>query len=177
MLVSETYGIYDSPRVYYRNDGTVLDLTYQSGASVTSVDGELVITTSTSGEKKVNFPTGYFTNSENVCCEMEYRGGGGSQIFAISLNNSSNSSQGYVSMGASDTTMYFAIAQNGTSTVPVDLQVGDIFRFVRENGYTKVYQNGTLLKEEYRSISNYRFGFYTNNGRIQKWDNITIYEL
>lgn len=173
---SETITIYDSPQIHYTNDGTVVDLEYQSGVSVTSVDGEIVITTSSSGEKKVNFPTEYFASSRNVCCEMEYCGGGGSQIFAISINNSSNTSQGFVAVDSSKG-MYIAIASSGTNSIYPRLEIGDKVKFVRENGYTKIYINDYQIDSRSRSVSSIRFGFYTNQNRLQKWKNIIIYDL
>lgn len=155
----------------YFNDGSDIKLYNPQNAIITTKNGILTITTNTTGEKKVSFPTEWFSTSDNVFVEMTWCGGA-NQPIALSLNNSSNNSVGWLSHNGNST------FTNGLSTssrsVTGTIELGDVFRLSRENGVTKFYQNGVLLFQATRSISDFRFGFYTNNSRVQSWKDIKV---
>ena len=68
MISSETYEVQD---LLYYNDGTKTSgITYPSGVTLTTVDGALKITGTTSGEKSIFYPP-TFTTDSNFEYEVE----------------------------------------------------------------------------------------------------------
>lgn len=159
------------PNILYTNHNT-LNLHNPQGANITSTDEYIQITTNTSSEKKVNIPTEWFASNSNVFIEWTYVDGGTVQPMAFSINNSSNSaSGGYFSYNGS--TFSFVLGSNTSLTRTVNN--GDKILVVRYNGYTEVYHNNILIHRASKSISgDYRFGFYTNNGRVQRLKDIKV---
>ena len=157
----------------YFNDGSDTDLHNPQGATITTNNGYLTITTSTNGEKKVNFPTQWFTPNENVYMEMTYCGGS-VQPIALCFNNTSNTTYGWVSYDPTTNKFSNALSGSGVS-VSGTIKIGDVFRLERVAGDSRFYQNGRLLFTYTRTFGgNFRLGFYTNNSRVQSWKNIKI---
>lgn len=159
------------PSIVYSNHLTN-DLNNPQNATITTTSDYIQITTSTSGEKKVNIPSTSFTTSDNVFIEWTYVSGGTTQPIAFSMNNSSNSaSGGYFSYNGSS----FTFALGTSTTLSRTLNNGDKILVARYNGYTEVYHNGVLIHRTSKSISgSYQFGFYTNSGRVQRLKNIKV---
>ena len=159
------------PSIIYSNHLTN-DLSNPQNVTITTTSDYIQITTSTSGEKKVNVPTSSFTTSDNVFMEWTYVSGGTTQPIAFSMNNSSNSaSGGYFSYNGSSFTFALGISTNLSRT----LNNGDKILVARYNGYTEVYHNRVLIHRTSKSISgSYQFGFYTNNGRVQRLRDIKV---
>lgn len=156
----------------YHNDGSDTNLHNPQGATITTSNGYLTITTDTNGEKKVNFPTEWFDKDANVYMEMTYCGGTGQPI-AVCFNGQNNTTFGWVSY---DGVSSFSNALSGSGTnVTATINLGDVFRLERDNGISNFYQNGILLFQTTRAFTeSFRLGFYTNNGRVQSWKDIKI---
>lgn len=167
-------GVFSSTKnLIYFNSGSDIDLYNPQNATITTSNNILTITTSSSDEKKVSFPTIWFDKDANCYMEMTYQGGT-SQPIAICFNRQSNTTWGSVSYDPSNNRF-----SNSLSGIRVNvsgtISVGDVFRLSRENGVSKFYQNGTLLFQATRSFTDsFRLGFYTNNGRSQSWSNIKV---
>ena len=158
----------------YFNDGSDTNLHNPQGATITTNNGYLTITTNTDGEKKVNFPTEWFDKDANVYMEMTYCGGS-VQPIGICFNNTSNSTYGWVSYDPSTSRFSNALSGSGTNVTGIIIKIGDVFRLERDNDVSKFYQNGELLFSFTRFFPDtFRFGFYTNNSRVQSWKNIKI---
>lgn len=172
---------------YYFNDGTVNNIVSASGTTITVENGALKVTTSSSSEKKFYFPTNSkFSSSANVefsyeCARETNDSSGHAQIVGLSLNPSNTvATQGYCSytVSSNDTGGYWSCSFNNDSfTSNVALAKGDKIKLVREGGSTKLYQNDNLLRSVSRSVSDFYFGGYTNQNRIQRFKNIKIKKL
>lgn len=157
----------------YFNDGSDTNLHNPQGATITTNNGYLTITTDTNSEKKVNFPTEWFDKNADVYMEMTYCGGS-VQPIGICFNNTSNSTYGWVSYDPANNRFSNSLSGSGTN-VSKTIKIGDVFRLERDGGVSKFYQNGKLLFSLTRAFTNtFRFGFYTNNSRVQSWKNIKI---
>ena len=156
----------------YHNDGSDTELYNPQNAIITTENGMLKITTDTNGEKKVSFPTEWFTADDNVYMEMTYCGGT-TQPIALCLNTESNNNVGWLSYNGTST---FVNALGSSSiNVTQTATIGDVFRLERDNGVTNFYQNGELFFSGSRTFNDkFRLGFYTNNGRVQSWKDIKI---
>ena len=156
----------------YHNNGSDIELYNPQNAIITTENGILKITTNTDGEKKVSFPTEWFTTYDNVYMEMTYCGGT-TQPIALCLNTENNNSVGWLSYDGAST----FVNALGSSNINIThtATIGDVFRLERYNGVTDFYQNGELLFSGSRTFNDkFRFGFYTNNGRVQSWKDIKI---
>lgn len=157
--------------IYY-NSGSDADLYNPQNAIITTNNDILSITTNTSGEKKVSIPY-EFEKNDNAFIELTWCGGS-IQPIALMFTKGGTNHFGWVSYWIDGT--HFDDALDSVSTdVTGTIQIGDVFRLERNNGVSKFYQNGNLLFSYSRTFTeNYRFGFYTNNGRVQSWKNIKI---
>lgn len=176
----DNQGIYVNGNCYtttidYFNYGlNFWELLNPQSAVLSSEGNSIKITTPTSGEKKVNLPV-LFASTDNCFVEMTYNGGS-SQPIALSFNNTSNGSLGYLSHNGSSS-FYNAIGSSN-GNVSGTIREGDVFRLVRINNVNYFYQNDRLLFSGTKSFStNFYIGFYTNSGRVQKWSNIIVGRL
>ena len=95
-------GVFSSTKnLIYFNDGSDTDLYNPQNAIITTSNNILTITTSSSGENKVSFPTIWFDKDANCYMEMTYQGGT-SQPIAICFNRQSNTTWGSVSYDPSN---------------------------------------------------------------------------
>lgn len=159
------------PSILYKNYNTN-NLHNPQGAIITTTNDYIQITTNTSSEKKVNIPTEWLANDKNAFIEWTYVNGGAVQPIAFSINGSNNTAVGgWFSYNGS--TLSFSL---GTSTtLSRTINSGDKILVARYNGYTEVYHNRELIHRTSMSISaDYRFGFYTNNGRVQRLKDIRV---
>ena len=162
---------------YYFNSGNKNDLLVASGTSVSTKDQIIMVTTSTSGEKKFIFPTNNsFNNSDNAMLELESaRGDETGNIMGLSIHSSVNgTSNGYAGYWVDhwESKLYAT-----TVNVPHSLEKGDIIRFVRKDGYTKLYHNDDLIASDKRYVSGFKFGGYTNKDRVQRFKNVKVKAL
>lgn len=157
---------------YYNFGKNFWELLNPQSALLSSENDTIKITTNSSGEKKVNLPV-LFSSTDNCFVEMTANGGS-SQPIALSFNNTSNGSLGYLSHDGAST---FNNAL-GSSSVSVTGSVdygSDVFRLVRLNGTNYFYQNDKLIFKGTKSFSSSFFlGFYTNSNRVQYWSNIIV---
>lgn len=161
----------------YYNDGTKLsDLTIGSGVSCTVSDGALRISKSTSGEASVTLPV-QFTNSDNFIIEWEVACNGTSQRTAFWLNTPSSSTGLWCCYEGG----HFTGNSIGGSipTTTTSLEVGDKIYLKQENGVITLLKNDEAFFSKSMSFSSstYKFGYYTNSGRVQCVDNIKITQL
>lgn len=160
-----------SSTIFYKNYNTN-NLHNPQGAIITSTNDYIQITTDTSSEKKVNVPTEWLDANTNAFIEWTYVSGGSVQPIAFAINGSNNTTVGgWFSYDGS--TLSFSL---GTSTsLSRTINNGDKILVARYNGYTEVYHNRELIHSTSKSISaSYRFGFYTNNGRVQRLKDIRV---
>lgn len=164
-LVQKTYKIEDC---YYYNDGSrVSDLEIDSGVSCTTNGNYITITTNINGEKYVRVPVAVSGNWE---FSSEIASIGYFQHITFIFNN--NSYWGSINNSAVVINLNDSITQY--SHTP---SVGDIFKIKYVNGVLSTYINDTQLKTKTVSLSNIKYGFYTNNGRIQHLRNIKVKAL
>lgn len=162
---------------YYFNSGNRNDLLVASGTSVSTKDKIITVTTSTSGEKKFIFPTNKsFLNSDNAMMELESaRGDETGNIMGLGIHSSVNgTSSGYAGYWVDH---WEAKLYTTTVNVLHSLEKGDIIRFVREDGYTKLYHNDDLIASDNRYVSGFKFGGYTNKDRIQRFKNVKVKKI
>lgn len=166
--------------IVYYNNGSKADLQIQyfsSGASITTDGNMVIITGTTSSERKIVCPTKYFKSTDNVIFDFELAGQGAVQDIAFNISRSDGYSQGWFSGSiGTEGIGYTWRGTNGTSgTIAHTPAVGDKFRFERINNYTNLYINGLLkFSQQITGINDYQLGFYTNNGRTQKIKNLKI---
>ena len=167
ILLIQTYAIEDCD-LYI--DGSVVPsyLTIPTGMSVTSNGSYITITSSTSGEKVVWLPY-TVTTDEDYVFETEIAKAGTSQSIALYYDD------GY---GYHESSSYNA-RFNGVTNRSVSKSVasGDKFIFKHENNTLTAYINNQYINSKTGSIINHRFGYYTNNGRVQHLKNIKIKRL
>ena len=163
----------------YWNDGShTRGIDTQSGVSFDVQNGAMVVTTTRTSERKWVYSTPYYYSNDDVMMEFESaREDETGNIIGISLHpNPTSTSMGWAGYWTAENNWNMSL-NNYNIHVPHTLEKGDIIRFVREQGYTSLYHNDDLIQSEFRSISSFRFGGYTNNGRLQRLKNIKIKRL
>lgn len=163
----------------YWNDGThTRGIDTQSGVSFDVQNGAMVVTTTRTSERKWVYSTPYYYSNDNVMMEFESaREDETGNIIGISLHPTPTStSMGWAGYWTTENNWNMSL-NNYNINVPHTLEKGDIIRFVREQGDTSLYHNDELIRSESRYISSFRFGGYTNNGRLQRLKNIKIKRL
>ena len=158
---------------YYNDGSNVSDLTIGSGVSCTSNGEYITISKSTSGESYVTLPT-QLNNSENFIIEWEVACDGTNQRTAFWLNTASASSGLWCCYENGHFTGSSIVG--AISTYTTSLNVGDKISLKQENGVVTLSKNDEIFfsKSMSFSSSNYKFGYYTNNGRVQCMKNIKI---
>lgn len=136
--------------------------------SVTSNGSYITITTSTSGEKVVWLPY-TVTVDEDYVFETEIAQAGTSQSIALYYDD------GYGYHESSSYTAKFSGVSDGR--VSKSVASGDKFIVKHENNTLTAYINTTYINSKTGSITYHRFGYYTNNGRVQHLKNIKIKRL
>lgn len=171
------FKIFSLKDLWYYNDGTkTSDLTIGSGVSCTVSDGALRISKSTSGEALVTLPV-QFTNSDNFIIEWEVACTGTSQRTAFWLNTASSATGLWCCYESGHFTGNSRVGSIPTTTTSLD--VGDKIYLKQENGVISILKNDETIfsKSISFSSSTYKFGYYTNSGRVQCVDNIKITQL
>ena len=160
-----------SPTIQYKNHINASLLNNPQNATITATNDYIQITTSTSGEKKVNTPFS-FNSATNCFIEWTYVSGGTTQPIAFSMNSSSNSATGgYFSYNGTS----FSFVLGTSTTLTRTVNNGDKITVVRYNGDTEVYHNGVIIHKATKSFSgNVMFGFYTNKSRVQRLKDIRV---
>lgn len=161
----------------YHNDGTSLsNITIDSGVSCTVSDGALRIAKSTSGDANVTIPK-TFISSDNFIVEWEVACEGTGQRSGFWLNNATTASGLWCCYESG----HF-IGNSKVGNIPTyttSLNVGDKIYLKQENGVVTLSKNDETFfsKSISFSSSTYKFGYYTNSGRVQCVDNIKIKPL
>ena len=177
ILHSEIYEIEDCD---FYTDGSIvpLSVTIQNGASFTSNGDYLTITTATSGQKNVYYPT-ILTNSDDWLFEVEL-----AHLGAIQHITTSNDNGSYFLVNAegSGLVVWKFNDESGNHTQSKNVSVGDKFRWEYKNGTLYYYHNGTLIANKAQTFSNpLKFISYTNKdgntSRVQHLKNIKIKRL
>ena len=161
--------------VVYTNDGTdVSTLTIDSGASVTVVNEGLEITTSTTGEKYVKYPT-LFSSTDNLLFECEIGAIGVNQSCAMFVKNATTANGCWFAYNDSEGKFSGAITGSSFSKNVGSLNIGDKIKIKQENGMIMLYHNNNLIYSKTVNLgSDYQIGHYTNKDRKQYIKNIKI---
>lgn len=172
---TKTYELYD---IDYYNDGTKLTgLVYPSTVSVTSENGTLRITTSTSGEKTVFYPLS-LTNSDNFSYEVETVTGGTNQNIGLVVKTGSTANGVWFAYSNSTSKWEGGMGGSSFSNTSIGFTGGMKVKIVREDGTTSIYVDNTLIKSTSHTLTGtFQVGHYTNSGRVQYVDNIKIKRL
>ena len=158
----------------YTNNGTdTSTLTIDSGASVTVVNESLEITTSTTGEKYVKYPT-LFSSTDNFLFECEIGAIGVNQSCAMFVKNATTANGCWFAYNDSEGKVSGAITGSSFSE-NATLQIGDKVKIKQENGMIMLYHNNNLIFSKTVDLgSDYQIGHYTNKDRKQYIKNIKI---
>lgn len=163
--------------IYY-NDGTILsDLTIDSNVSVSVENDYMKITKSSSGEAYVTYPIS-FTNNDNFVIEMELAKIGTTQSIALWLNNATTANGLWVTYEISQSKFSGGL-RSSSINYPTSFVVGDKVSIKQLNGVISIYKNDETIISKTTSFnaSSYKFGHYTNSGRVQYVKNIKIKKL
>lgn len=166
-LLQETFVIKDC--AYFNSGSSVGSLDIGSNVSCTSNGDYITITTSTNGEKYVKLPV-ILSNNDNWAFSVEIGALGVTQSIAINWN----SENGWAGVGNTNHNWFL----NSQNAVTQQEKVGDVLT-IEKNGSTVVMKlNGVQIGSTTATFgSNYWFGFYTNNGRVQHIKNIMLKPL
>ena len=173
-IVSKIYELQDK---WYYNDGTKLTgLTIGSGVSCVVENDYLKISKSYSGEDYVILPL-QFTTSDNFIIEWEVACLGTNQRTAFWLNTAASSTGLWCCYEGGHFTGNSIGGSIPTTTTSLD--VGDKIYLKQENGVISILKNDETIFSKSMSFSSstYKFGYYTNSGRVQCVDNIKITRL
>jgi len=174
MFLSEIYVIEDC---YYFNDGShISDLLNPSNATLTTDGSAITISTSTSGQKNVFYPTGFFEADEDSSLEVEWiTGATNAQRWAVACFNESDSDVIWWYLSNSNDKYYAHV--NSDVNTNISANANDKIRIEKTGNNFKIYINDVLAHQDTHSTYKYRWGSYTNRGRSQTIKNIKIKSL
>ena len=174
MVLQETYEIEDC---HYWSTGINSDVSNwikTGNISVTSGNDGITITESGSNER-LTFPLSEVTGDSVF--EVEFVSGNIKSI-GIGIYQTNNQAIGWVSVN--EWTMNLFSHMGTSNVVPSQhktLVTGDKLRIVYQNGVLKSYVNDELIESVNKSLSSYRFGFYSAWDYKQTIKNIKIKAL
>ena len=160
----------------YYNEGDHIDgLLNLSNATMTTDGSAITISTSTSGQKNVYYPTGFFEADEDSSLEVEWiTGATNAQRWSSAMFNEENK----------DIVWFYLPSDNKYTTyinsdyhTNVTCQTGDKIRIEKTGNTVSFYVNDVLLRQETHSTYKYIWGTYTNQNRSQTFKNIKIKPL
>ena len=173
IILSEIYEIEDCK--YYNEGDHIDDLLNPSNATITTDDSAITISTSTSGQKNVFYPTGFFEADEDSSLEVEWiTGSTNAQRWASAIFNEADNDVIWFYLPLENKYMTHINSDYNTN---VTCQTGDKIRIEKTGNTFSFYVNDVLLRQETHSNYKYRWGTYTNRGRSQTFKNIKIKSL
>ena len=180
LIKGETVYFYTPFNADYYNDGSTLTGIYTpSNASSSIVDGSIMYTTSTSGEKNIYYNSVPLTSAEDWEFECEIAKIGVGQSIAMYVKNSTTASGCWFAY--EDSTGKFGGGFTGSNFSSVNvgaLAVGDIIRITNLSGVMSIYKNDSLIYSKSNNLSGtYYIGHYTNLNRKQYVKNVIIRKL
>lgn len=144
-----------------------------TGANCTSNGEYITLTTSTSGQKDVIFPTS-ITDTDDWSFEIEV-----AKIGVVQSVTSSVNSNNYLNINDTTLIVWKYNNETGNHTQNISAKAGDIIKWVYENGTLKYYYNNQLISSKSQSFTiPLIFKTYTNKdgstARVQYIKNIKI---
>ena len=165
MVLQERYELQDCK--YFNDGSSISNLEIGNGVSCTSNGSYITITTSTNGEKYV-YANISLNNNWEVETTNAHLGEVSQATFILSDKRywgAFNDDNGIVNLNDSSQTVYYGSI------------VGSKLKVTYIDGTISVYMDGNLLRSKSVSLSNIKFGWYTNQGRVQHIKDIKIKAL
>ncbi|MBQ6345016.1 MAG: hypothetical protein IJI96_02775 [Methanobrevibacter sp.] len=174
MNLQETYSIEDCEYYITGINSNINDWVKTGNIAVTSDSNGVSITASGNTEYKAYLPV---TISGDSVFEIEYVSGYKKPI-GCGIYQTDNYEIGWVTVRENTTNILSHMGNSDVfPTTHKQIVVGDKFKIVYEEGYLKSYVNDELIESVSKSLTNYKYGFYSRWNYLQTIKNIKIKPL